>query len=174
MSLLAEELVEEWLNRQGYFTIRGLKLGNDEMDILAIRYKSGDVECRHIEVQASIDPVSYISKVPKEIQKEGRIANSAKKRSDEELRLGIREWLDKKFNLAKKQRKLQELVPKAWSHELVIHKVKHSREIDLFREVDKNLVIHSLTDVVAELKKNKSTNKAAGSHLIDLINITND
>jgi len=25
MSLLAETLVEEWLNRQGYFTIHGLK-----------------------------------------------------------------------------------------------------------------------------------------------------
>jgi len=25
MALLAEELVEEWLNRQGFFTIRGLR-----------------------------------------------------------------------------------------------------------------------------------------------------
>ena len=27
MALLAEEVVEEWLNRQGYFTIRGIRLG---------------------------------------------------------------------------------------------------------------------------------------------------
>lgn len=26
MALLAEEIVEEWLNRQGYFTIRGIKM----------------------------------------------------------------------------------------------------------------------------------------------------
>jgi hypothetical protein len=32
---LAEELVEEWLNRKGYFTIRGIKVGVHEMDILA-------------------------------------------------------------------------------------------------------------------------------------------
>lgn len=27
MALLAEQLVEEWLNRQGYFTIRCIKIG---------------------------------------------------------------------------------------------------------------------------------------------------
>ena len=43
MSLLAEAVVEEWLNRQGYFTIRGIKLGNDEIDILAIRPLSGGI-----------------------------------------------------------------------------------------------------------------------------------
>ena len=37
MSLLGEEVVEEWLNRNGYFTIRGIKVGVDEIDILAIR-----------------------------------------------------------------------------------------------------------------------------------------
>ncbi len=26
MALLAEELVEEWLNRNGFFTIRGIKV----------------------------------------------------------------------------------------------------------------------------------------------------
>jgi hypothetical protein len=32
MALLAEEIVEEWLNRQGYFTIRGIKKGVHEID----------------------------------------------------------------------------------------------------------------------------------------------
>jgi len=71
MSILAEEIVEEWLNRQGYFTIRGVKLGVDEIDILAIKLVGKDVECRHIEITASMRPVSYISKVPKESQKKG-------------------------------------------------------------------------------------------------------
>ena len=62
MSILAEEIVEEWLNRKGYFTIRGVKLGNDEIDILAIKLVGKEVECRHIEIQASMRPVSYISK----------------------------------------------------------------------------------------------------------------
>jgi hypothetical protein len=47
MSLLAEVVVEEWLNRRGYFTIRGVKLGNDEIDILAIRpFANGHIERR--------------------------------------------------------------------------------------------------------------------------------
>ena len=37
MPLLAEEVVQEWLNRQGFFTIRGIKAGNSEIDLLAVR-----------------------------------------------------------------------------------------------------------------------------------------
>ncbi|HPO15410.1 MAG TPA: hypothetical protein PLI09_18345 [Candidatus Hydrogenedentes bacterium] len=33
MSLLAEEVFEEWLNRNGYFTIRGINVGVYEIDI---------------------------------------------------------------------------------------------------------------------------------------------
>jgi Holliday junction resolvase-like predicted endonuclease len=83
-ALLAEEIVEEWLNRQGYFTIRGIKLGVHEIDLLAVKPNEGVVECRHIEVQASMRPVSFISKVPKKLQKGGRAANSAS-RSETEL-----------------------------------------------------------------------------------------
>ena len=51
MALLGEEVVEEWLNRNGYFTIRGIKVGVDEIDILAIRpTPDRQHECRHIEV----------------------------------------------------------------------------------------------------------------------------
>ncbi len=97
MALLAEEIVEEWLNRQGYFTIRGIKLGVHEIDLLAIKWQVGGItECRHIEVQASMRPVSYISRVPKVGQKAGRPANSAK-RSDEELNQGVAEWVETKF-----------------------------------------------------------------------------
>jgi hypothetical protein len=60
MALLAEEIVEEWLNRNGYFTIRGIKLGVQEIDLLALAVRDSIVEARHIEVQASIRPVSYL------------------------------------------------------------------------------------------------------------------
>jgi hypothetical protein len=48
----SEDLVEEWLNRQGYFTIRGIKTGVREIDILAVRPSQGVLEaassrCRH-------------------------------------------------------------------------------------------------------------------------------
>lgn len=39
MALLAEEIVEEWLNRQGYFTIRGVKVGGYYTPPLALVYR---------------------------------------------------------------------------------------------------------------------------------------
>jgi hypothetical protein len=54
VALLAEEIVGEWLNRQGYFTIRGIKVGVHEMYLLAIRITAISLECRHLEVQASM------------------------------------------------------------------------------------------------------------------------
>ena len=39
MALLAESLVEEWLSRSGFFTIRGVKHGVGEMDLLAVQHQ---------------------------------------------------------------------------------------------------------------------------------------
>ena len=51
MALLAESLVEEWLNRDGFFTIRGVKHGVGEMDLLAVRPQpDGRVIGWHVEV----------------------------------------------------------------------------------------------------------------------------
>ena len=60
MSLLAESLVEEWLNRAGYFTIRGARFGVNELDLLAVRPGPSGPEVRHIEVQVSTNPIAYI------------------------------------------------------------------------------------------------------------------
>jgi hypothetical protein len=129
MALLAEEIVEEWLNRQGYFTIRGIKMGVQEIDLLAVKsLDNGEIECRHIEVQASMRPVSYISNVPKENQKAGRAANSAK-RSDEELVLGVSEWVEKKFKKPEKKALMRALWNGHWSSELVVNNVKFEEEL---------------------------------------------
>lgn len=48
MSLLAETLVEEWLNRKGYFTIRGIKDSIDEIDVLGVK---SSWHCVHCEVR---------------------------------------------------------------------------------------------------------------------------
>ena len=91
MALLGEEVVEEWLNRQGYFTIRGIKLGVHEIDLLAFKPDAkGHHECRHIEVQVSTNPVAYISKVPKQIRIERGIGpDNAKERIAKELERGV-------------------------------------------------------------------------------------
>lgn len=169
MALLAEELVEEWLNRQGYFTIRGTKVGVHEIDLLAIRHTANGIECRHLEVQASVNPVSYITKVPKEVQQQtGRAPGSAKTREDDELREGIREWVAKKFDHPKKEKLRRLLAPGQWSRELVVNEVKHRREIELLSEA--GITIRYLTGIVAQLKKGTFLlDGAAGTHLVDLV-----
>lgn len=170
MSLLAEEIVEEWLNRAGYFTIRGIKLGVQEIDLLAVRYAGGSaVECRHIEVQASMRPVSYISRVPKALQKEGRAANSAK-RSKEELVVGVSEWVEKKFRHPKKQAQMRDLWNADWSSELVVNEVKSKDELTLIEQ--HGIKVHQLQLIIAGLATGAGYT-AAGADFIDLIKAGN-
>jgi len=170
VALLAEELVEEWLNRQGYFTIRGVKIGVDEIDILATKYNDGgEVEYRHIEVQASMRPVSYISKVPKEIQKKGKAANSAA-RTNDELIIGVSEWVEKKFRKPKKVKLIESLAPSHWSSELVINNVKSQEEVKLIE--GHGIKIIQLSTVLQELKeKSYMVQSAAGADFVDLVNM---
>jgi hypothetical protein len=170
MALLAEEIVEEWLNRQGYFTIRGIKLGVNEIDLLAVKPSlKGSMECRHIEVQASMRPVSYISPVPKEIRKQGKSAYSAS-RSSEELVVGVKEWIDKKFLSNKKKALMQSLWPEEWTSELVLNVIKSDPEVELIR--GHGIKIIWLKDIITSLADEKFPVKsAAGADLIDLINM---
>ncbi len=170
MALLAEELVEEWLNRNGYFTIRGIKLGVHEIDLLAIRINNGNIEARHIEVQASVHPISYLSPLPKDIRKStGRGSASTKLRTEKELRDGIQEWVDKKFFLDIKEKIRQKLYRGNWSFELVIHQIKFPQELDLLRE--HGILIHNLDEIVASLSDSKATmiSSASGSDLFELV-----
>lgn len=167
MALVAEEVVEEWLNQQGFFTIRGIKLGVNEMDILAILHCEGGVERRHYEVQASINPVSYISAVPKAIQRaEGRAPNSAKTRTADELEAGVDEWIKKKFRDPKKEALRQELSAGVWTHHFVLNKVKHQEELEVFERSHVEIIY--LKDILAELKSGGKFT-ASGKDLIDLM-----
>jgi len=168
MALLAEEIVEEWLNRQGYFTIRGIKIGVHEIDLLAVRPQDkGGVECRHIEVQASMRPVSYISKVPKEIQRSGKAANSAS-RSDEELLQGVAEWVEKKFLKREKKDLMRSLWPGEWSSELVVNNIKCENELKLI--ASHGIQILRLADIVRSLgEEGHKVSSAAGGDIVDLI-----
>ena len=170
MALLAEVIVEEWLNRQGYFTIRGIKMGVHEIDLLAIkRHNDGVVECRHLEVQASMRPVSYISRVPKKLQRSGRAANSAK-RSQKELVVGVKEWVEKKFHREDKKKLMKKLWNGQWSSELVVNVVKSEDEVELISNHD--IKIHRLHKIVASLANQKFiVGSASGGDILDLIHM---
>ena len=170
MSLLGEEVVEEWLNRNGYFTIRGVKVGNDEIDILAIRpLPGGKHKCRHIEVQVSINPISYITKVPAAIRKETGVgAHNAKKRDVAQLAQGVHEWIDAKFNKPSKVDLKNSLCPGSWTKELVVGTIKHEEELKLLKQA--GITIHHLNEVLLEMVEERTVIKAAaGADLFDLM-----
>ena len=136
MSLLAESLVEEWLNRAGYFTIRGVRFGVSEMDLLAIRPSPSGLEARHIEVQVSTNPIAYISPLTDKQSKElGKSKTSAWGRSPDILEATVSTWLQKKFHSKDKVLARNKAWPGLnWSLEFVHGEVRHAEELDLIRE----------------------------------------
>ena len=168
MALLAEEIVEEWLNRDGWFTIRGIKIGVEEMDILALRPTPEGIQCRHIEVQASFNPVSYLTRASKAQRLAGRAAGSAKFRTEAELRECIKEWVHKKFDHPKKVKQRRDLYDGSWTRELVVHNLRYAEEKKLIRE--SGITVHELTEVIASLRDRKTiVPRAAGSDFIELV-----
>ena len=168
MALLAEEIVEEWLNRDGWFTIRGIKIGVNEIDILGIKPSQEGIQCRHIEVQASFNPVSYLTKIPKAKRLPGQGANSAKFRSDEELQEHVLEWILQKFDHPKKIQQRKKLFNGNWTRELVVHNLKYPKELELIQKA--GITIHQLGDVLASFKRTDTiVSKASGADFVELV-----
>jgi len=133
MALLAESLVEEWLNRDGFFTIRGVKHGVGEMDLLAIRQENGTrIVGWHVEVQVSFRPVGYVAKLTDDlIGDSGRSPTSAKERTAEEIDVCAREWARSKFQARKKARVRDKLWPGVvWEYHFVYGVLRDPRELD--------------------------------------------
>jgi len=169
MSLLAEELVEEWLNRQGYFTIRGIKAGVHEIDLLAIGPVAGGIQARHIEVQASVNPISYLAPLTKADQLAlGRAPYNARARTVDQMRAGMREWVQKKFYDGGKEALRQSLYGGRWELEFVIHKVKYEDELSMLEA--EGIKVWRLAEVVRAMSaRGNKVKGAAGSSLLDLI-----
>ena len=153
MALLDEQLVEEWLNRQNFFTMRGIKSGVDEIDLLAIRPNSEGLECWHVEVQISYRPVGYI----------GGDTN-ARKRTNKELRQGVEQWVEKKFTKIQKIKRRDEILSNAKWRKFLVHAVlKDETELSIMKELGVELI--SYKRVLEELrsdKKGKSSSTASG------------
>jgi len=170
MALLAEELVEEWLNRQGYFTLRGAKVGVHEMDLLAVRFgPDGEVECRHIEVQVSVNPQSYLTRLSRHDQRDtGRTGTSKATRTAEQISRGVDEWIAKKFGHGGKRGLLGHLAPGPWTRELLVHKVDEPLEVALLK--DRGIRIHLLVEVLRDLASAETVVKrASGGDFLELV-----
>jgi hypothetical protein len=125
MALLAESLVDEWLNRAGFFTVRGLKHGVGEIDLLGVRPSPSGLEAWHVEVQASFRPISCIAPLPKE-----SVAGFAKSRT----KAAAHAWVRKKFTSRKKRSARESAWPGLnWRFVLVHAAVRWPAEIEAIR-----------------------------------------
>ena len=159
MALLDEQLVEEWLNRQNFFTIRGIKCGVDEIDLLAIRPTPEGLECWHVEVQISYRPVGYIGG-----------DTSARKRTPDQLRAGVMQWVEKKFTSLRKIQRRNEILPGAQWRNFLVHAVlKDETELPLMQALGVELIPYR--QVLLDLcNDSKSSSSSAASGIIEMLN----
>jgi len=88
----------------------------------------------------------------------------------DDLRVGISEWIAKKFDQRDKSRLRSSLAPGPWTRELVVNVVKHAREIELIQEA--GIPVLRLSDIVAEMSAvGRPVEAAAGAHLLDLVSM---
>lgn len=171
MPLLAEQLVEEYLNGQNFFTVRGLKGGVFEIDILGFHPQRE--KAVHYEVQVSIRPVSYLGKLTKDQQQELGVesANSAKERPPHILQAGMEAWVEKKFNSGKVQNMRENFCPGLdWQYYFVHGKMKDDRELKYMRE--HGITIIPMTQILQELSERKGiTTSGVGRDVVDLISL---
>lgn len=169
MAIFAETLVEEWLNRRGCFTVRGAKGGLLEMDLLAVRYrKDGPPEAIHYEVQASTDPISWMTRWTPELQRRHRIGpNNARRRAPEEMSQCVEAYIAKKFRDPWVVAVREKLWPGAeWRFALVHGVVRHPEELPAIaghgvEVIDLALVLNELMDRKGKDRPLKTTSSTA-------------
>lgn len=143
MALIAEELVQEWLNRQGYFTIRGAKVGYNEIDLLALRAVAGTLKCRHIEVSVNVRPIGYMGP-----------EKSAKTQTPEKQRENALAWAHSKFDQEKVVALRNKLAPgQHWQLETVTHIMKGEHQLTAL--IGRGIRVLRLSDIIAELRAGK-------------------
>jgi hypothetical protein len=142
LALFAEALVEEWLNRKGYFTIRGVKVGNSEIDLLAV--SPSESKGLHVEVGVSTNSIGYLC------------SGSAKKLSPQELEACTERWVLKKYSAKEKKVALQReaLWPgRDWGFMLVHGDMKYPQELEFISRQGVRIV--HIRNVLTELRNHK-------------------
>ena len=136
MALLAESLVEEWLNRNRFFAIRGIKHGLAEIDLLAIRHEADtSVTGWHVEVQVSFRPVGYIAKLSGDMARAlNRARTDASARTPDQIETCASAWVQSKFKADAKAKAREGLWPQVqWQYHLVHARVREPRKLEVFQ-----------------------------------------
>jgi len=117
------------------------------------------MEYWHVEVQISYRPVNYIG---------GDI--NARKRTKNELREGVEQWVAKKFTSPKKAKRRNEILPDAkWRYFLVHAVLKDEAELVIMKELGVELIPYKR--VLADLRLEKqSKSSSAASGIVEMLN----
>ncbi len=146
---IIEDIVADWFNSKGYFVIKNLKAGLNEIDILAVKLNSGQKIDRavHVEVQCSSKPIGYIGG-----------SRSAKERNVSEVKSGVRNYIDKKFNSEKIRNVVCELVGNKYEKMFVHGKLREEAETIKYFEKNRIEVV-CVWQIFKEIKANKGAYK---------------
>lgn len=171
MALLAESLVDEWLNRQRFFTVRGVRHGNNEIDLLGVRPQPNGLDAWHVEVQVSFRPITYISPVTDEIAKRfPATPKSARKRPSEIVEECADAWVNAKFMRDEKRKARNQAWPSLnWNYVFVHGIVREPNELAAIERMGVRLV--AFHQVLAELKHStsKGLRGGAGTDLSEIV-----
>lgn len=171
MALLAESLVDEWLNRKGFFTIRGIKHGVGEIDLLGVRPNGNSLVAWHVEVQASFRPIGYIAPLTNDLLHGfAKSKTSMKARSSAHLASAVAAWVKKKFTSPAKQAAREMAWPgQQWKHVLVHAVVREPDELALIQS--HGVAIVPLHKVLTDLGHGeaKGIRGGAGTDLSEVI-----
>ena len=170
MAFLAETLVDEWLNRQGYFTVRGLKDGVSEIDLLGVRPGPGGLEGCHVEVQASFRPVGYITPIANEdLTGFAKSRTSAKARPEAILQRSVAAWVEKKFASKGKVSARNRAWPGlSWRHIFVHAVVREPLELSLI--ANHGIEVVPFHDILHQLKHVSASQRGgAGTDVSEIV-----
>ncbi len=166
-----EKLVEEWLRRNRYFTIRSARIGYSEIDLLALKVEKTEkdgklidkIVRRHIEVQISLKPVSYITQ------------NHAKKRTPEQIEKDVDSWVHKKYFSHTRQEIRDAFwgggtTLEDWNFDFVHYVIKEPIEIELIKKKGINII--TFENIVKDLRKDDNLGTARrGSDAADQVSL---
>lgn len=147
MSDLIADVVGEWLCLKGHFVIRGLRVGQNEIDVLAVKPRDGRVaEAAHYEVSVGVAPVGYLGE------------RNARRQTEAEVRKSVARFVAKKYTNANTVKLIERLVGKRYDRYFVTGNRKHEMEVVALKEHGVKVI--PVTQVLRELRDLKGRRKA--------------